>query len=122
MTEPADARPRLPAGKPPLKERLKALFAEYGRVAIAVYFTLSILAIIGFSVAFGIGWSPTTASGTLGVIAAGWVAAKATLPIRILITLALTPMVQLVIDRVRRRKPRGSRSVPADDSLPPTVD
>ncbi len=112
-----------PADKPaklPLKQRLSALFAEYGRIAVIVYFTLSILAIVGFSIAFGVGWSPTSATGVLGVIFAGWVAAKATLPIRILITLALTPMVSLAVERFRRR--RNTSSAPADDSAPPPVD
>lgn len=111
-----DAKP----AKLPLKQRLSALFAEYGRIAVIVYFTLSFLAIIGFSVAFGFGWEPSTASGVLGVIFAGWVAAKATLPLRILITLAITPVVSLAVERVRRR--RNTSSAPADDSATPPVD
>lgn len=88
--------------KATLKQRLSALFGEYGRIAIITYFVLSILAIVGFSIAIGIGAEPSTATGVLGVIAAGWVAAKATLPIRILITLGLTPVVALVVARVAR--------------------
>lgn len=96
--------PSVPEVRPPLKQRLSALFAEYGRIAIVTYFTLSILTIIGFSVAIWIGAAPSSATGVIGVIAAGWVAAKATLPIRILITLGLTPMVAFVVTR-RGRKP-----------------
>lgn len=92
-----------PGAKASLKERLSALFGEYGRIAIITYFTLSILTIIGFSVAFGIGLAPSTSTGVIGVIAAGWVAAKATLPIRILITLGLTPVIAFVVTRRRRR-------------------
>jgi len=91
--------------KPTLKQRLSAQFNEYGRIAIITYFTLSILTIIGFSVAIGIGAEPSSATGVLGVIAAGWVAAKATLPIRILITLAITPVVALVVNRLRPARP-----------------
>lgn len=76
-----------------LKERLAAHFAEYGKIAIYTYFTLSILAIIGFSIAIGVGVAPSSATGVLGTIGAGWLAAKATLPLRILATLALTPLV-----------------------------
>src|SRR5882724_7794295 len=96
-----------PSGEPPrklrlpLRQRLSALFNEYGRLAIITYFTLSILTIIGFSVAFGVGIEPSTATGVIGVIGAGWVAAKATLPIRILITLGLTPLIALVVNRRR---------------------
>jgi hypothetical protein len=91
------------AAKPALKERLSAHFNEYGTIAIVTYFSLSILTIIGFSIAIGIGWEPSTATGVLGVIFAGWVAAKATLPIRILITLGLTPVVALVVTRFGRK-------------------
>lgn len=90
------------AVKPSLKQRLTALFEDYGSVAIVTYFTLSILTIIGFSVAIWIGAEPSSATGGLGVVIAGWVAAKATLPIRILITLALTPVVAVVVRRRRR--------------------
>lgn len=108
--------------KPPLKERLSALFAEYGRIAIATYFTLSILTIIGFSVAFGLGIEPSSATGVLGVIAAGWVAAKATLPIRVVITLAITPGVAWVVRRWWPVKPSSEddEATPSDEP-PPSV-
>jgi hypothetical protein len=89
-----------------LKERLQAHFREYGRVAIWTYLTLSILAIVGFSIAIGVGFSPSSASGTLGVIGAGWVAAKATMPLRILATLGLTPLIAALVRRNKK---------PADD-------
>jgi hypothetical protein len=106
---PVDAASGPPADglrKPPLRHRLSALFAEYGRIAIFTYFTLSILTIIGFSVAIWIGAEPSSATGVIGVIAAGWVAGKATLPIRILITLGLTPMVAFVVTRRGRKRSR----------------
>jgi hypothetical protein len=98
-----DDAPAASTARPSLKERLSVLLAEYGRIAIVTFFTLSILTIIGFSIAFGIGVSPSSATGVLGVIFAGWVAAKATLPIRILITLGLTPVVALVVKRLGRK-------------------
>ena len=73
---------------------------------------LSVAAIAGFSVAIGIGAEPSTATGFLGVIAAGWVAAKATLPIRIVITLGLTPLIAMV---VRRRRPAEDPDDDDDD-------
>lgn len=106
-----------PARKLPLKERLAALFSEYGRIAVITYFTLSILAIIGFSIAVGLGYKPTTSTGVIGVIFTGWALAKATLPIRILITLGLTPMVAHVVKRFRR-SPAATDEV-SDDSQPP---
>ena len=84
------------APKPSLKERLSAHFAEYGKFAIYTYLTLSLLAIVGFSVAIGVGVAPSSATGLVGTIGAGWLAAKATMPLRILATLALTPLVAML--------------------------
>lgn len=92
------------APKRTLKERLAALFADYGRIAIVTYLILSLLTIAGFAVAIGIGAEPSSATGFFGVIGAGWLAAKATMPIRILIVLGLTPAVAAV---VRRKAPRS---------------
>lgn len=107
-----------PAGKPPLKERLSKLFGEYGRIAVYTYFALSVLTIIGFSIAFGIGLAPSSATGVIGVIAAGWVAAKATLPIRVLITLGLTPAIAYLLPSYRRRKAAAK----AEADAPPEGD
>ena len=109
-----DDAPAATAAKPPLKERLSALFEGYGRIAIITYFTLSILTIIGFSVAIWTGVKPSSETGVIGVIIAGWALGKATLPIRILITLGITPLVAFV---VRRR--RGPDDAPADPPSAP---
>jgi len=87
---------------PTLKERLSAHMEQYGKIALYTYLALSLTAIIGFSIAIGMGVSPSSATGVLGVVGAGWVAAKATMPLRILATLGLTPLVAAV---VRRRRP-----------------
>ena len=85
-----------------LKQRLLDHMAEYGKIALYTYLVLSLSTIAGFSIAVGMGVSPSSATGVLGVIVAGWVAAKATIPIRILITLALTPVVAAVVRRRQR--------------------
>jgi hypothetical protein len=89
--------------KPTLKERLAKLFAQYGTVAIYLYFGLSIATIIGFAVAFWSGIEPTDATGVLGVLGAAWLAGKATIFIRIPIVLAVTPPIA---ELLRRRKER----------------
>jgi hypothetical protein len=86
-----------------MKERLEKLLAEYGKVALFTYLALSILAIVGFSVAIAAGVEPSSATGFFGVVGAGWLAAKATMPIRILITLALTPVIAAVVRKVTGR-------------------
>lgn len=85
-----------------LKERLAKQFADYPRIALITYLVMSVATIIGFSIAIGLGVGPSTATGILGVIGAGWLAAKATMPLRILATLALTPLVAAVVKRIGR--------------------
>src|ERR1051325_5199722 len=100
----------VPAAKPSLKQRLTTLFEDYGKVAIITYFTLSGLAI-------WIGAEPSSATGVLGVLFAGWALAKATMPVRILITLAVTPVIGTL---VRRRRGSGAPpdEPPADATAP----
>src|ERR1051325_10006679 len=95
----------VPAGKPSLKQRLTTLFEDYGKVAIITYFTLSGLTIGGISVAIWIGAEPSSGTGELGALLAGWALARATMPVRILITLAVTRVIGTL---VRRR--RGSEA------------
>ncbi len=113
MSEPAADAPPATAEAPPappakrsLKERLSAHMAEYGKVAVYTYLVLSLSAIVGFSIAIGMGVEPSTPRGVLGVIGAGWVAAKATMPLRILATLGLTPVVAAVIKKYWPPKPK----------------
>jgi hypothetical protein len=58
---------------------------------------------------------PSSASGVLGVIGAGWVAAKATMPLRILATLGLTPVVAAVIRKFWPPKPKSDDDDDDDD-------
>jgi hypothetical protein len=103
MSEPAEAGAPTPPAKRTLKQRLADHLAAYGKIALYTYLALSLLAIIGFSIAIGVGVAPSSASGVLGVIGAGWVAAKATLPLRALATLGLTPLIAALVRRLRRR-------------------
>lgn len=85
-----------------MKARLQKLLAEYGKVALYTYLALSLLAIVGFSVAIGLGFGAESATGVIGTIGAGWLAAKATMPLRILATLALTPLVASLVRRLTK--------------------
>jgi hypothetical protein len=116
----APETPTEPARKRTLKERLKAHFAEYGRVAIYTYLALSISTIIGFSIAIGAGVSPSSSTGVFGVIGAGWVAAKATMPLRILATLGLTPLVAALLQRRKKNRPPSESDDDTVDDEPVT--
>ncbi len=97
-----------------MKERWKELLAEYGRVAVTIYFSLFVAAMIGFSIALSTGldlgaWT----GGKAGTVAAAWVATKITQPLRIIATLALTPLVAKVF---RRERASTNLTQPGDDS------
>jgi hypothetical protein len=97
--------------KLPLKDRMKLLAEEYGPVAMGTYLVISLIIVASFAVAihFGIKIEGSTeASGGLGVaatIGAAWVAAKITVPLRILATLVLTPLIARLLKRVRKTPP-----------------
>lgn len=84
------------------REKLKKLLAEYGKLAIYVYFVIFAVVLVGFAVAIQTGMHVESTAGKAGLWGAAWVATKVTQPLRILATLALTPLVAKL---VRRRKP-----------------
>lgn len=101
-----------PVRKPSLKERMKGLYDEYGKIAIAIYFAIFFLVIAGFAVAIQMGFKVEGADESSGLglaatLGAAWVAAKVTQPLRILATLVLTPVVGKLI----RKTPPAPPSV-----------
>lgn len=87
---------------------MKRLLAEYGRIALVIYVVLTALSWIGFLVAISSGIEIEAASGKAGTIAAAWVAAKVTQPIRIGVTILLTPLVARLLKRSPRPQQAGS--------------
>jgi hypothetical protein len=90
-----------PPAKPKLGERLKKLLEEYGPVAFAVYFGLFFLVLAGFFVAIRMGFAVESAAGSATTIGAAYIATKLTQPVRIVVTLALTPLVARAWRRLR---------------------
>ncbi len=70
------------------KERLKALLAEYGQLALYTYLGLFLVVLAGFIVAIKAGFAVASTSGTLTLVGAAWLATKATQPLRIAATLS----------------------------------
>ena len=83
------------------KERWEQLQKAYGRVAIGTYLSLWAMVLIGYVVAIKIGVDVKGASGAGGVLFGAWVAAKVSQPVRIVLTLVLTPFIA----RCLKRKP-----------------
>jgi putative exporter of polyketide antibiotics len=104
-------------------ERIKALLAEYGRLALATYFAVFALVFAGFGLAIALGMQVASAEGGAGVLGAAYVATKLTQPLRIAATMALTPLVARVI--VRFSKPRTEELAPPEplspDTRPPSL-
>jgi hypothetical protein len=86
-----------------VREKWKALLAQYGKVAIGVYLSIFLLVFAGFAIAIQLGFAVDDAAGGAGTVGAAWVATKLTQPIRILATVALTPLVAAVINRFFKR-------------------
>jgi hypothetical protein len=84
------------------RERLKRLLAEYGKLAIYIYIAIFAFVLVGFALAIQMGIRVDSAAGKAGIWGAAWVATKVVQPLRILATLALTPLVAQLL---RRRKP-----------------
>ncbi len=85
------------------KQRLKNLLAEYGRLAIYTYLVLFAVVLLGFAGAIHLGIHTESTAGKAGLWGAAWLATKLTQPLRILATVALTPVVAQVLKL--RKKP-----------------
>lgn len=84
-----------------LLTKFRNLIVEYGVIALVVHYVIFVAVIVGFWAAIRSGWQPTSTAGSMGTWAAAYVAAKLTQPIRIIATLALTPFVAKLYERVR---------------------
>ena len=91
-----------------LKERLRKVYAQYGVAAIVTWFSLFFLVLAGFVVAMETSMGPGANAGSW---VAAYVATEATKPIRIVITIALTPLVAQF-----GRRLRGVKTAPVVDA------
>lgn len=96
-----------------MRSSIKDLLAEYGRVALWVYFVIFAVVLTGSWMAIAMGWQPEGVAGGMGTLGAAWVATKLTQPLRIGATLVLTPLVAKVYERVggKRTGPTGPTGV-----------
>jgi hypothetical protein len=86
---------------PSMRKTTKELLSEYGAVALVVYLSIFALVLAGFWAAIRLGWRTDSAAGTMGTLAAAYVATKVTQPLRIGATLVLTPLLAKAYDKVR---------------------
>jgi len=84
-----------------VRRTLKQIAAEYGAVAVVVYLSIFAVVLFGFWAAIHLGWKPEGAGGRVGSFTAAYIATKLTQPLRIAATLALTPLVARLYERMR---------------------
>lgn len=85
--------------KPSLKKRLKDLMEVYGRLAITIYLTIFFATLGGFILAIKAGFDVDGGAGQTGTVVIAYAATKALQPVRILVTLALTPILDQFLKR-----------------------
>lgn len=86
----------------PVRRTLKEVLTEYGTTALVIYLVIFVI-VLGISyVAISVGWAPTGAAGKTGTFAAAYIVTKLTQPFRIAGTVALTPVVARIYERMRR--------------------
>jgi hypothetical protein len=88
-----------------MREKLERLLKAYGAVAFVVYFGLFFLTWGGFVVALSLGLRVESGAGKAGILGAAYVATQLTKVLRILATLALTPMAHALWQRLRGKGP-----------------
>lgn len=100
--------------------RFRDLILEYGIIALIVHYVIFAIVIVGFYFAIRSGWQPTSTAGSVGTWGAAYIAAKITQPLRIVATLAITPLVARAYERVTGKARSGSaRSSERSTASPP---
>jgi hypothetical protein len=97
-----------------MRKTIQHLLAEYGAVAVVVYFTIFFAVLFGFWAGIRLGWKPTGMIGGAGTLGAAYLATKLTQPLRIGATVVLTPLVAKGYERLVGR--RASRTAAPPDA------
>jgi hypothetical protein len=97
-----------------VKKTAQKLLAEYGVVAVIVYFVIFFAVLGGFWLAIRFGWQPSSAAASVGTFAAAYIATKITQPLRIAATLLVTPLIARLYERLRGRPPVATRAGESD--------
>jgi hypothetical protein len=86
-----------------VRKTLKKILAEYGAIALVLYLTIFFVTLGGFWLAIKAGFNPTGAIGNAGAFTAAYLATKVMQPLRIGLTIVLTPIVGRFYARMRGR-------------------
>ena len=86
-----------------MRKTVKDFVVEYGTIGLVVYLTTTVLVYLGFWIALQFGWRPSSTVGNAGYWFTAYIAAKATQPFRILGSMAITPVIARIYERVTGR-------------------
>ncbi len=95
-----------------LLARFQTLVVEYGIIAIIVHYVIFAIVIVGFWAAIRSGWQSTSTAGSMSTWGAAYVAAKITQPLRIIATIAITPFIAKLYEKLTGRG--GGPQTPSD--------
>jgi hypothetical protein len=90
-----------------VRKTIRNLLAEYGAVAVVVYFAIFFAVLFAFWGAIRLGWHPASVTGNVGAFTAAYLATKVTQPLRNAATLALTPLAARGYEWMARSLRRG---------------
>jgi hypothetical protein len=96
-----------------VRKTVNQVLAEYGPIALVVYFSIFFAVLITCWVAIHLGWQPESAIGAAGAFTGAYLATKVTQPLRIAATLVITPFAARVVHRLGLRR---SPSAPAGEA------
>jgi hypothetical protein len=99
-----------------VRKSINQILAEYGPVALVVYFTIFFAVLIGSWVAIHLGWRPESAIGAAGAFTGAYLATKVTQPLRIAATLLVTPFAARAVRRIGWSR-ESSESPPKAESV-----
>lgn len=85
--------------------KLKQILAEYGPIAFGVYLVLFFAVFFGIYLAIYAGWAPDSVAGNASAWTAAYLLTKLTQPLRIGITVFVTPLIGRLWRRPRDGKP-----------------
>lgn len=86
-----------------MQKTVQRILAEYGPIALVVYFAIFFVVLFAAWAGIHFGWRPQSVAGSVGTFTAAYIATKLTQPARIALTLVLTPLVARVYRRFARK-------------------
>jgi hypothetical protein len=104
-----------------MRRTLKNVLTEYGAIGVVLYLAIFAIVLFGSWLAIRAGWSPSSAAGKTSTFAAAYIITKITQPLRIGVTVVLTPIVARIWEKAtgNKRPVAGIEVDRKDEALDP---